>query len=140
MKKITKVLRWIWQLPQNLIGFLLTRSYYMKSSRKVADGKRVDVWFKPFFNGGISLGDFIILDNWYVGRQSEQTVCHEYGHQRQSLILGWLYLPLVGLPSICRNIWDRLLHKKWCDKNRIKWYYRGYPERWADVLGGAIRD
>jgi hypothetical protein len=56
------------------------------------------------------------------------------------LILGWLYLPLVGLPSIIGNIWDRLFHKKWSSDRREKWYYSRYPENWADKLGGVIRD
>lgn len=114
----------------------------MKSSRKVIDG-RMEIYFKPIFRSGISLGDYVILDKWYAGRMSkktEQAISHEYGHQKQSLILGWLYLPLVGLPSICRNIWDRLFHKKWSASRRERWYYSGYPERWADILGGVIRD
>jgi len=136
---VKKIIKWIWQFPQNLAGFLLTRKYYMKSSRKTLDG-RVTVYFKPFFRSGVSLGDYIILDKWYVGRDCVNTICHEHGHQKQSLILGWLYLPLVGLPSILGNVWDRLFHKKWTSQRREKWYYSRYPERWADVLGGVIRD
>lgn len=140
MKKITKVLKWMWQLPQNLVGFLLTRKYEYLSIRRM-DGKWVNVYFKSFFNSGVSLGDYIILDYWYCGREcSRQVVSHEYGHSKQSLILGWLYLPLVGLPSVIGNIWDRLFHKNWTSKQREKWYYSRYPENWADKLGGVVRD
>lgn len=140
MKKIVKVLRWIWQLPQNLIGFLLTRKYEVKSARYVND-RWVNVYFKPLFRNGISLGDYIILDYYYCGKGlARQIVAHEYGHSRQSLIFGWLYLPLVGLPSIIGNIWDRLFHKNWTRDQREKWYYGRYPENWADKLGGVVRD
>lgn len=140
-----KIIRWIWQLPQNLIGFLLTRKYNYKSIRRVGkdvvNSKWVDVYFKPFFCSGVSLGDYIILDYYYCGMAcSRQVVAHEYGHSRQSLILGWLYLPLIGLPSIITNVWDRLFHKNWTSDQREKWYYGRYPENWADKLGGVIRD
>lgn len=135
-----KVLVWVWQFPQNLIGFLLTRKYKYKSTRNV-NGKWINVYFKPFFRSGVSLGDFIILDYYHCGRAcSRQAFAHEYGHSRQSLILGWFYLPLVGLPSIMGNVWDRLFHRNWTGEQREKWYYNRYPENWADRLGGVVRD
>ena len=138
--KILKVIRWIWQLPQNLIGFLLTREYKYKSERYI-DSKWVSVYYKSLFRSGVSLGDYIILDHWYCGRAcSTQAVAHEYGHSKQSLILGWFYLPLVGLSSFINNIWDRLFHKKWSSDQREKWYYSRYPENWADKLGGVVRE
>lgn len=141
MTKIcVNVIKWVWQLPQNLIGFLLTRKYQFKSVRRVKD-KFVNVYFKPLFRDGISLGDYIILDYWYCGKvYTTQMVAHKYGHSKQSLILGWFYLPLVGLPSVIGNIWDRLFHKNWTRDQREKWYYSRYPENWADKLGGVIRD
>ena len=139
-KTCINIVKWVWQLPQNLIGFLLTRKYQFEGSRLI-DNKWIDVYYKSFFRSGISLGDYIILDYWYCGKAcSRQAVAHEYGHSRQSLILGWLYLPLVGLPSIIGNIWDRLFHKNWTSDQREKWYYSRYPENWADRLGGVIRD
>ena len=134
------VFKWLWQLPQNLIGFLLTRKHEYKSGRYI-DGRWVDVYYKSFFRSGVSLGDYIILDYWYCGKAcSTQAVAHEYGHSKQSLILGWFYLLLVGLPSIIGNAWDRLFHKKWSSDQREKWYYSRYPESWADKLGGVVRD
>lgn len=134
------VFRWLWQLPQNLIGFLLIRKYRFKSTRCI-NGKLISVYYKSFFRSGISLGNYIILDYWYCGKAcSTQAIAHEYGHSKQSLILGWLYLPLIGLPSIIGNVWDRLFHKKWTNDQREKWYYNRFPENWADKLGGVSRD
>lgn len=56
----------------------------------------------------------------------------------QSRMLGWLYLPVVGLPSISRAAYA-LLYREVTGR---QWtgYYDGYPENWADRLGGVQRD
>jgi hypothetical protein len=63
---------------------------------------------------------------------------HELGHTRQSRLLGPLYLPVVGLPSISRAAYAlayrEMTGQQW---NR---YYDGYPEKWADRLGGVQRE
>ena len=146
MKTFVRIFLYIWQLPQNIIGFLLTRKVEMKSSRNLyfhITGKNQDVIYyfkKNFFNSGVSLGNYIILDYYYMGKEvANNAIRHEYGHQVQSKILGWLYLPLIGFPSIARNIWDRIAHKKWEKNRRYKWYYSGYHEKWADRLGDTFR-
>ena len=52
-------------------------------------------------------------------------------------MLGPLYLPLVGVPSVSRVInsvaYHHLKRKPWTG------YYKGYPEDWADRLGGVER-
>ena len=136
-------LLWVWQLPQNILGYFLTRKYDVISTRSVSVDKRRTVYFKTFFCNGLSLGDYIILDRWHLGKcgtKTINTICHEYGHQRQSLILGWLYIPLIIIPSALRSLWNFLFHRSWSKELRDRWYYRGYPERWADVLGDVIRD
>ena len=86
-----------------------------------------NVYFVEGFPGGISLSVFIFV---HSGEKDDiRTVKHEYGHTRQSLFLGWLYLLVVGLPSIIRAvIWNTF-------KLDSKRYYRGFPENWADRLG-----
>lgn len=76
--------------------------------------------------GGISLGKYIVLNTKYMFRNT--TVNHEFGHAKQSKYLGWLYLPVVGLPSII-HAW---VHK-YGD------YYEFWTERWADKLGNVKR-
>jgi hypothetical protein len=63
---------------------------------------------------------------------NDQTEMHELGHCRQSQILGWLYLPVIGLPS--------LLWAAWWNEGRKRSYYSFYTERWADRLGNVHRD
>lgn len=79
------------------------------------------------FNSGVSLGKYIIFQKDCYDAQS---ILHEKGHQKQSLYLGWLYLLLIGLPSILGNLVHRV----------IKFNYYNQPwEKWADKLGGVIR-
>lgn len=63
-----------------------------------------------------------------------RTKKHEYGHSRQSLYLGPLYLIVVGLPSI---IWAGFVYN--LVRKEIS-YYDVYPENWADKLGGVNRN
>ena len=115
-------LRYIWQLPQNLLG-LLFLLFLEGEERHSLNG--IVFYYAEGFRGGISLGDFII-----VGRYTEESVRHEYGHCIQSRILGWLYLPIVGLPS--------LIHA-WLCKCHGHSYFDFWTERWADRLGKVRR-
>lgn len=122
-----KVLLYIHQLPQNLIGLLVILFTGAKEN--------LGYWFTNKYSFGVSLGNYIIFGQTV----NDTDVRHEYGHQKQSEKLGWLYLLVVGLPSVVRNIWDRVAHKKWSYKKRNEWYYSGFPENWADKLGGVKR-
>ena len=128
MNILITILRWIWELPQCLLGFILTKIYkvtYKDSLNqvKIYSGK---------FPGGISLGLYILLSESNF-KYLPDTIKHEYGHTRQSLYLGPLYLIIIGIPSI---IWA------WCyTYNRMNpnGYYKFYTEKWADKLGNVIR-
>ena len=131
-----KVLLWLWQLPQNIIGGICSIKaerylyYYMK------DGNLVTVYFKKWFRSGASFGDIIIIDSIYYDITDwalYKCIEHEYGHQRQSKILGPLYLILIGIPSLLGNIVFRLF------KIDSRHYYKLPWEAWADKLGGVIR-
>lgn len=121
-----KVLRYIWELPQNLLGLLLRVIY--KGTDSEYDGAVVRRSLK--MQGGISLGRYIIVSQF----ASKTTVMHEYGHCLQSRRLGWLYLLVIGLPSI---VWAGLYGT--VVKPTKNGYYRWYTERWADRLGGVER-
>jgi hypothetical protein len=67
----------------------------------------------------------------------ERTRAHEHGHTFQSRLFGPLYLPLVGVPSVSRVLYAiayrELTGRRW------QGYFDGYPEDWADELGGVDR-
>lgn len=118
----------IWQLPQFLLGIIFLLVLRARIIR-VIEYRGSCVFFVEGFKGGISLSRFIYLDSSYVN--DESSLRHEYGHTIQSRLLGWFYLAVVGLPSIIRaSIWNRLN----LDSDS---YHSGYPEHWADRLGGA---
>lgn len=142
-----KIILWVWQLPQNILGFILTRKPKATGTYLCNDGKLVKVYFTSnVFNCGVSLGNYIILDydsycyGGYCECLSANVLNHERGHQKQSLYLGWLYLPVIGITSaLCNNLYDRIFHCKWSAKERNCWYYSRFPEKWADELGGVKR-
>jgi len=134
------IVLWVWQLPQHILGMILIKLF--KAERQQFHIGNKGGWFwsyepkKPLLSG-VSLGRFIILPKNMV---AEETVLHEYGHSKQSAILGWLYLPIIGIYSaVFCNIWDRLFHKRWSGQSRYEWYYSRWCEAWADKLGGVKR-
>ena len=65
----------------------------------------------------------------------ERLLVHEYGHTVQSLILGPLYLLVIGLPSL---VWMKTARLgRWRRRSRIS-YYSLYTERWANWLGERV--
>jgi len=126
---IIQSLLFLWQLPQNTLGFIISLICY-NSTAKLFTFKDVNVMYSSKMTGGISLGKCIIINSKSEG--NIPTLLHEYGHCKQSKYLGWLYLPLVGLPSILH-----LLIRDWFSLQHS--YYSVYPENWADKLGGVER-
>lgn len=80
--------------------------------------------------GGISLGKYIIVSQF----ATDNTISHELGHCRQSMYLGWLYLFVIGIPSI---VWAGLYGS--IIKPSANGYYKFYTEHWADRLGNVER-
>lgn len=134
-----RILLFIWQLPQEIIGclMLLITGCDMKSKR--INGVEYFYYVAKRFNNswsGVSLGDFAIFSYDYV---DDNSIKHEHGHQKQSLYLGWFYLLIIGIPSFVGNLWDRMFHQDWYLHERVEWYYKLPWERSADILGGIDR-
>jgi len=127
MKTFIDIVLYIWQLPQNLLGLLLLAIYRPEVS---SDYLGVRLHYSTRINGGISLGRYIIVSDRYRAYNGN-TEKHEYGHTRQSRMLGPLYLFVVGLPS--------LLWAAWWHTGRNCSYFSFYTEAWADRLGGVKR-
>lgn len=124
MKILTSILLYLWQLPQNLAGLLLLFVLNGETRHRL---QNIRFYFLKSFPGGITLGEYII-----VGTQQQLTVRHEFGHVRQSRMLGWLYLPVIGIPSL---LWAAL-GSMVCPFREYHWFY---TEAWADRLGGVKR-
>ncbi|MCM1503405.1 MAG: hypothetical protein NC115_12195 [Bacteroidales bacterium] len=128
LKIIAAILLYLWQLPQNLLGLGLLLILRGEARHKLGS---IRFYFLNTFPGGITLGEYII-----VGTNENVTIRHEFGHVRQSRILGPLYLFAVGIPSIV-HAWlnDGI---GCCGRHRTG-YYHFYTEKWADRLGGVTR-
>ncbi len=129
----------VWEAPQTALGavVLATEAARMRIvSFEIEDG-RLLVESK---GTGVSLGHVVFWtrqsNRWH--ELDLRNRAHELGHTKQSRMLGWLYLPVVGLPSISRAAYA-LLHRELTGRPWTR-YYEGYPEKWADRLGGVMRD
>lgn len=121
---IKNVLVWIWCLPQMLAGLIF---------QKITKSQKYGNFYRHNYNfGSVSLGTYIFLcpQHW----NDEKTKKHEYGHTKQSFYLGWLYLFVIGIPSI---IWCGCF-EEYRKKHNIS-YYSFYTEKWADKLAGIER-
>ncbi|MDO4488129.1 MAG: hypothetical protein Q4B67_03470 [Eubacteriales bacterium] len=127
MEKLWKRLKYVlfvavqctWGLPQTLIGAVIFL-VYAKCRHECRMGTVATESEK--IRGGVSLGLFI-----FTGKDDlERLFCHEYGHSVQSLILGPLYLPLIGLESF--------IHSR---------HFKGdyncfYTEKWANAIASWV--
>lgn len=136
-----ELLYWTWCLPQTLLGFIVKTFLGAKKREliKYEHNKRtVFTYYQSNANfGGVSLGKYIILGE---GMNDEITIRHENGHQKQSLMLGWLYLIIIGLPSIvwCNFIYRSVKNKR-TKQGKTTSYYWFYTEKWADKLAKIVR-
>ena len=127
MKKVIEILLYIWQLPQNLVGLFMLAWLRPEFSSVFRTSK---IYYSTEMRGGISLGHYIFLNEKYWDGDGDSEL-HEYGHGRQSLYLGPLYLFVIGIPSI--------LWAAWWNESRGVSYYKFYTEALADKLGGVER-
>ena len=129
-------LQFTWGLPQNLAGlflFLVLTAINPRRKRLCFHCSVVSHWR---FRSSMALGMFIFFGHWRNGEAHAQRILvHEYGHTIQSLILGPLFLPVVGFPS---SIWAHFpLFQKWRREGRYD-YFDFFCEKWADDAGARI--
>lgn len=119
-----KVILWLWCFPQMIAGLLVKLL-----TRANKDG---DHYEYNLMGGSVSLGEYIFLCPSHWG--DERMVKHEQGHSVQSRYLGWLYVPIILIPSM---IWAGCFG--WYRKKYNVSYYSFYTERWADKISGINR-
>lgn len=120
-KTIIKLVKWLWQAPQHILALLLGLLLWPFITKKGMYNNSV-LWECSLFSASMSLGEYIFLTT----RASQKVIKHEGGHSKQSLVLGPLYLIVIGLPSIVHNIIHRIF-----SKGDRQWdYYSFWSERW----------
>ena len=132
MSEIRLLCRCIWEVPQNMIGLVMVlwqwQAGQLVERRPAPCGGRL--FITTAMASGVSLGLFVFAGH----RRGRRLIGHEIGHTYQSMLLGPMYLPLVGLPSFLW-FWSRTLFGWQAEKG----YYSFWTERWADRLGGVRR-
>ncbi|MBP3853328.1 MAG: hypothetical protein J6D18_02030 [Erysipelotrichaceae bacterium] len=120
------LVQWTWGLIQTTAGFFMY-CMHLRDRHYFYHGATVTEWNHP---SGLSLGAYIFIPNHrYRDPKDRRLLVHEYGHTIQSLILGPLYLFVIGIPSF---LWANL---KTFQQRRVRLntsYYAFYTERWAN--------
>lgn len=130
-----------WGILQTLLGgvlFLL----HLSSPHRFYHGAVVTRWQAK---SSISLGLFVfITDEPYFYKKLkhnytkqdlfDRLLVHEYGHTVQSLILGPLYLIIMGIPS---TLWGFLPHFA-NQRKQGRSYFSFFTESWANRLGERV--
>ena len=124
MKKLLfGIWQWTWGFPQSFVGlivFLVCR----KCPHGMYRGCITSRWNN---RGSMGMGMFLFL-----GTEDSQVRVHEFGHSVQSLILGPLFLPIMGIPSF---LWCNIPYFRRMRKEKGVSYYSFYPESTANALG-----
>ena len=123
------ILQWTWGIIQNVAGFFVFLANFRRRHFRY-NNALVTVWNSK--RGSMGLGMFIFISESAMCRNREFTLKHEYGHTIQSIILGPLFLPVIGLPSL---LWAGLPVFRKNRERRSLSYYWLYTERWANFLG-----
>ena len=129
-----RLLQCLWGAPQTILGLLEYIRHY-KEPHYIYHGAVVT---ECQSNLNISLGLFVFItaekDNVKTVRL-KKILAHEYGHTIQSLLLGPLYLFVIGIPSW---LWCNLPYFRKMRKERNISYHSFYTEKWADRLGEKV--
>lgn len=128
MKRILFILiQCTWGLPQTLLGAII----YFKNRQCPHVVYRGCIDTKWNSRGGMSLGLFIFTPQEEDDR-TEQVRVHEYGHCIQSLLLGPLYLIVVGIVSYT---WANLPYFRKMRREKKILYTSCFVESWASKWG-----
>lgn len=123
------ILQWTWGIIQNVVGFCVFLVNFRRRHFRY-NGTVVTVWKSR--RGSMGLGMFIFISEDAMNDRREFTLIHEYGHTVQSIILGPLFLLVIGLPSL---LWAGLpVFRRYREKRSLSYYWL-YTERWANFLG-----
>ena len=143
MKKAMYVLvQCTWGVLQTVLGFLHFL-VYLRCPHFWYHGAVVTRWENK---ASVSLGLFVFVtdDLPYYDRVKEtmsrqqladRLLVHEYGHTIQSLLLGPMYLILMGIPSTIWGFWPGLQRRR--KKEQLS-YFSFFSENWANALGEMV--
>ena len=137
-----RLIQCTWGFLQTMLGFLVFLDH-RKARHYTYHGAIVTEWDNM---SSVSLGMFVFVTQKPFFREklsssyseaalSKRLLVHEYGHTVQSLILGPLYLILMGIPS---TIWGFLPNLRKKRREEKISYFSFFTEKWANILGELV--
>ena len=131
-----------WGFIQTLLGSVVFLAH-IKEKHYFYHGAIITEWAGK---SSISLGMFVFVtrdpffyeklkENYNKEELSKRLLVHEYGHTIQSLILGPLYLIIIGIPSTIWGFSPTLSKKR---KSEQISYFSFFTEKWANSLGETV--
>ena len=141
MKKIIYcIAQCTWGILQTMLGFVVFLMHY-NNKHFCYHGAIITVW-EPKTSVSLGLFVFVTSEPYFAKKYegeisaeelSKRLLVHEYGHTIQSLILGPLYLIVIGISS---TLWGFLGGKKRRDEQVP--YGAFFTEKWANQLGEQV--
>ena len=131
-----------WGCLQSALGLCVFLAH-IRDRHFFYHGALVTEWSDP---ASVSLGMFVFItekpyfcdrlkDDYSPEELSARLLVHEYGHTIQSLILGPLYLIVMGIPSTLWGFLPCLSQKR--KRERLS-YFSFFTEKWANSLGEKV--
>lgn len=128
-----------WGFLQTLLG-LFNFIINIRNKHYFYHGSVITQWDNK---SSVSLGMFVFVtnepyfydklkNNYTMDELSNRLLVHEYGHTIQSLILGPLYLIIIGIPS---TLWGFLPYFSRKRRKENISYFSFFTEKWANYLG-----
>ncbi len=135
------IIQCTWGILQTALGLVVFLCHLSAPHRRY-HGAVVTEWN---LRSSVSLGLFIFItkDPYFYNKLKDtytkeelirRLLVHEYGHTIQSLILGPLYLPVMGIPSTLWGFLPRFLKQRQQGRS----YFSFFTEAWANTLGELV--
>lgn len=137
---IYKTLQCTWGFMQTLLGFIVFLKH-TQNKHFWYHGALITIW-KSKTSVSLGLFVFVTAEPFFASKYegqipievlSNRLLVHEYGHTIQSLVLGPLYLLVIGIPSV---LWGFLGGRKRRDEQIP--YCAFFTEKWANHLGELV--
>lgn len=131
-----------WGILQSFFG-LINFLFHIRDRHFFYHGAVITEWNDK---SSLSLGMFVFVtkepyfydklkDEYSKDELSKRLLVHEYGHTIQSLILGPLYLIIIGIPSTLWGFFPSANKKR--KEHKIS-YFSFFTEKWANYLGEKV--
>lgn len=101
---------WVWQLPQNILGYLFTLIFYTTTTGSIIWGNKFCVCIKEYI-GSFASGRYIFIDK-NTKEGLTETIERLSGYVTLSKKLGVLYVPLVIIPLLVEQMAGVFFNKK----------------------------